>query len=62
MIPKEQIMIPHEIAVIASLIWAAWADLPDEDRNEIVNAAYRIYDAGYRRTRAADSGKQELEV
>lgn len=40
-------MIPPEVAAIASLIWPGWADLPDEDSNEVIAAAYRIHNAGY---------------
>ena len=44
-------MIPTEVAAIATLIWPDWADLPNEDSNEIIAAAYRIHNAGYRTTR-----------
>jgi hypothetical protein len=43
-------MIPPEIAAIANLIWPNWDVLVDEDANEVIAAAYRIYNAGYRRT------------
>ncbi len=41
-------MIPTEVAAIARLIWPNWADLEDDDSNEVIAAAYRIYNAGYR--------------
>lgn len=47
-------MIPSEVGAIADLIFPDWADLdaddPGEARSfsEIIAAAYRIYDAGYR--------------
>jgi len=55
-------MIPLEIAAIASLIWPNWAELPVEDSKEVLDAAWRVYLAGYRRTRASDSSKQEFEI
>jgi hypothetical protein len=41
-------MIPSEVAAIATLIWPDWGNLEDEDSNEVIAAAYRIYNAGYR--------------
>ena len=49
-------MIPSEVAAIADLIWPDWADLDSDNPNdarslkEIIDGAYRIYNAGYRRT------------
>jgi hypothetical protein len=45
-------MIPSEVAAIATLIWPDWADLEGEDHREILAAAYRIYNAGYRQAEA----------
>jgi hypothetical protein len=42
-------MIPSEVAEIADLIWPSWGDLPEEDVREIIQAAYRIWNAGYRK-------------
>ena len=42
-------MIPLEVAEIAVLIWADWNDLPADDRKEVLAAAWRIYNAGYRK-------------
>lgn len=48
-------MIPIEVAEIAELIWPDWSDVDDaKSRNEILSAAWRIYNAGYRKT-GADS-------
>lgn len=47
-------MIPSEVAAIATLIWPDWADLEEDDCHEVIAAAYRIYNAGYRIT--ADVG------
>jgi len=30
------------------LIWPGWADLPVDETNEVLAAAFRIYEAGYR--------------
>lgn len=45
-------MIPPEIADLADLIWPGWAELDDEASREVIKAARRIHDAGYRPTRA----------
>jgi hypothetical protein len=44
-------VIPQEVADIASLIWPYWPDddQDDEDTKQIIAAAYRIYNAGYRK-------------
>jgi hypothetical protein len=42
-------MIPPEIAALASLIWPGWADLAEEDCHEVIAAARRIHEAGYRK-------------
>jgi hypothetical protein len=42
-------MIPSEVAAIANLIEPKWAEIDDEASNEVIAAAYRIYDAGYRK-------------
>ena len=59
--PRSDPMIPLEIAAIATLIWPNWAELPVYDQKEVLDAARRIYLAGYRRTRAADPSKQEAD-
>lgn len=41
-------MIPTEIAKIMALIYPAWPDSEEDDIREIVAAAQRIWDAGYR--------------
>jgi hypothetical protein len=41
-------MIPAEIAELADLICPFRYELPDDDRAEIVEAAYRIWEAGWR--------------
>ncbi len=48
-------MIPSEVAAIATLIWPDWGDLDDDDSNEVIAAAYRIYNAGYRKGEIADA-------
>ena len=42
-------MIPSEVAGIADLIWADWQQLGEHDFREVLEAAQRIYDAGYRK-------------
>lgn len=48
-------MIPTEVADLATLIWPHWAEMDDDDGEDkvalkqILDAAYRIYTAGYRR-------------
>jgi hypothetical protein len=42
-------MIPQEVADLATLIWKDWDDLPEKDRNEVLGAAWRIYNAGWRK-------------
>ena len=57
-------MIPSEIAAIADLIFPDWADLDPEDPEEassfngIIEGAYRIYNAGYRRSLASFEGRK----
>lgn len=41
-------MIPKEVADIASLIDPGWTDGTDEDMQFTLEAAWRIYNAGYR--------------
>ncbi len=41
-------MIPHEVGTIAELICPGWADGDDLTLNEVLEAAYRLYHAGYR--------------
>lgn len=41
-------MIPSEVAAIAYLIFPAWTDTNDITLNEVLEAAWRIYNAGYR--------------
>lgn len=43
-------MIPSEVADIATLIFAHWATAEPEAQSEILDAAWRIYKAGYRRS------------
>lgn len=43
-------MIPSEVAAIATLIWAEWANTDDDDaRQQVIDAAWRIHNMGYRR-------------
>lgn len=42
-------MIPAEVAAIAGLIEPAWADGDDLTLNETLEAAWRLYNAGYRK-------------
>lgn len=41
-------MIPSEVSAIANLIWPGWADGDDITLNEVIEAAWRVYNAGYR--------------
>lgn len=43
-------MIPSEVAAIADLIFPEWRDTTDLALNEVLEAAWRIYNAGYRMT------------
>jgi hypothetical protein len=45
-------VIPSEVADIAELIAPGWGDMDDEASSEVIAAAYRIYNAGYRRPEA----------
>lgn len=42
-------MIPNEVARLADLICPNWADGDDLTLNEVLEAAWRIYNAGYRK-------------
>lgn len=42
-------MIPPEVAHIASLIDPDWPDLDEEDCKVIIEMAYRVHNAGYKR-------------
>lgn len=46
-------MIPPEVAAIADLILSGWADMDDITCNEVLQAAWRIYNAGYRQEKIA---------
>lgn len=42
-------MIPSEVAAIADLIWPDWSNTDDDlARSDVLAAAYRIFNAGYR--------------
>lgn len=43
-------MIPSEVAAIADLIAPGWGEMEDDASREVIRAAYRIYNAGYRLT------------
>lgn len=43
-------MIPPEVSAIASLILPEWTEVDDLTCNEVLEAAWRIYNAGYRRS------------
>ena len=47
-------MIPHEVGAIADLICPGWADGDDLTLNEVLEAAYRLYHAGYRKIEAKE--------
>lgn len=42
-------MIPKEVGDIADLIFAGWADTDDITCHEVLEAAWRLYNAGYRK-------------
>lgn len=42
-------MIPNEVAKIADAINSAWPDLSDEESERVIDAAWRVYDAGFRK-------------
>lgn len=42
-------MIPSEVAEIAELICPGWSDADDPIRHEVLDAAWAIYNAGYRK-------------
>lgn len=47
-------MIPAEVAAIADLIWPEWSSTDDELASaDVLAAAYRIHNAGYRKQEAA---------
>ncbi len=41
-------MIPSEVAALAELICPGWTDGDDITLNEVMEAAWRIHNAGYR--------------
>lgn len=41
-------MIPAEVGSIADLIFPEWRDGDDLTLNEVLEAAWRVYNAGYR--------------
>lgn len=45
-------MIPTEVAEIATLICDFWRDLDDDDPvfKDVLNAAWRVYNAGFRKS------------
>ncbi len=43
-------MIPKEVADIADLIFPGWGQADDDTSREVLEAAYRIYNAGYRKS------------
>ena len=45
-------MIPSEVVAIADLIAPGWCGMDDQASAEVIAAAYRIYNAGYRLTHA----------
>ena len=42
-------MIPVEVGNIASLIFPEWGDADEDVFKEVIDAAWRIYNAGYRK-------------
>lgn len=42
-------MIPSEVGAIAHLIFPEWTETDDLTLNEVLEAAWRIYNAGYRK-------------
>jgi hypothetical protein len=48
-------MIPSEVAAIADLICLNWPNLDEIGRAEVIQAAYRVYEAGYRIPETADA-------
>lgn len=46
-------MIPTEVAAIAELICPGWASADDTVSDEVIEAAWRLHNAGYRKTTAA---------
>lgn len=42
-------MIPPEVAEIAGLIFPEWTETDDLTCNEVLESAWRIYHAGYRK-------------
>ena len=49
-------MVPIEIADLMQLIYPAWAELEGDDFREVLNAARRIHEAGYRKQPAETTG------
>lgn len=47
-------MIPSEVADLADLIWPGWRDVDDITFSEVLEAAWRIYNAGYRKVISED--------
>lgn len=42
-------MIPKEVAEIADLIAPGWSEMDEETSGEVIRAAYRLHNAGYRK-------------
>ena len=42
-------MIPPEVAAIADLIFPKWPEADEQASAEVLAAAWRLYNAGYRR-------------
>jgi len=42
-------MIPTEVSDLADLIWPNWRELSGNSRNDVLDAAWRIYNAGWRK-------------
>lgn len=43
-------MIPSEVGDIAELICPGWHEATDDIQHEVLSAAWRVYNAGYRLT------------
>ena len=48
-------MIPQEVSDLADLIFAEWRDADDATFSQVVEAAWRVYHAGFRKIATSET-------